>query len=171
MKKKKIIWICIGSILLLLVAALVINILLRGCTPSSSGTSLSSHEWEGKIRSECLAVETAVEQGIAEAVDIRVSGVTGNTISLTVSAPDICGELTAWLEGISEEEYSNAALEDTIRDLLRETAPQKQEFRLPVEDGTVRYTDEYIQYIGCGLFSFYRKMDEAAAAALGGEGA
>lgn len=89
MKKKKVIWLYIGGILLLLAAALVVNVLLRNRTPDA-GEQISAYiDGATAIERTGDTAGSALESGIIEHMTYSVLTQSENTVRLSVTAPDM----------------------------------------------------------------------------------
>ena len=129
-------------------------------------------QWAEIISTECLSGETAAEKAIAQAVTISAEETSEGVITVTVKAPDVYNGLMAWMNEVSEDKYSDEALEAKFLSLLSEAVPVESTVELSFtksEDGQkIEYTQEFAELISCGMLRFYGDMMQNVTGELGG---
>lgn len=164
MKKRKL-FIIIGVAVCVVFAAVILIIIGAKNRQQKAQDDLTT--WEDRITSQVFNPSSELERKIADKVSISVKSVTEDAVTLTASAPDICDELTAWFDTVSDEDYSDDALEKEACALLEKTDVSEKEFTLQIgDDGEAEYSTEFVEYIGCGMFQFYRQLSDAISDAL-----
>lgn len=163
MKKKSAIILCILTVVLV-VLGVGVNLLRSAPEPQPAAPVMETNTLINHITAELLSGGSALELGIAKAVAMSVTEQTADKIIIEVSAPDISTGLIEWMESVTEETFSEAALEETSLRLLSESPPVVQEFELELrdEDGvaTPVYTGEFAGALSCGLLTFYEEANQ-----------
>ena len=106
------------------------------------------------IRNEVFRADSVLSQAMSEKVELTLEEENEESILVSVTAPDVYAEALAWFDAVSEEEYSNEALEAKLLELM-EGQPQTQQFTLAVQNGTLTYTDAFLDAMSCGVRDFY----------------
>lgn len=123
--------------------------------------------WIEKIREEMLSGGTAVEQTVSDTVELEVGDVTEHSVEVIVLAPDIYDEMTDWYTATPEEERSEEAVMEKIETTLEETEPEEQAVILELEiidtEPHIIYTEEFLQWLSCGLRWFFQRFEITAA--------
>lgn len=152
------------KILALLLVALM---LFCGCKAEAPTSSLSEQkvviDWEGIIKADFFAGDSEMEKAITAAVIFEVEQ-KDDTLLVTVKAPDICEGLLEWMEQVSDEEFTEAAMAQTILRLLKEAAPEEHTYDLDYiiveEIGEISYSAEFTDAMSCGLNRFYAEVTQ-----------
>ena len=143
------------KILRLLIVIIVAVLVFVGYTKIKRENN--SIDWEQMIRNELLSGSSNVEKEIAKVVRFNIKE-EKKYLFITVNAPDICNDLIIWIEQISEEDFTTENLEAEILQLLQSTEPMEYKFELDYieaeEEVQIRYTQEFIEALTCGLTRF-----------------
>ena len=150
-------------ILSILFACLFLCSLLAGCKTkeqSEDGPHIPDIDWEAKISDETIFQETAIDQAIANAVTIKVTDVTEESVTVNITAPDVGDEIIAWYDNVPEGEFSEAAMEAELVRLIENGQTEETELILnyvykPTEEVIIDYTNAYYNEIYCGIAAFY----------------
>lgn len=141
---------------------LVIVFLMTACNTSETTDNSISFEWDTVIRNDLLSGETKLERMVAEKVEIQVTPSNG-ILDITISAPDICDELLAWMNAIDDADFTEEALETEIIRLLDTVVPTITDFSLPYtqeESVAIEYSQEFTDVLSCGLSRFNREITQ-----------
>lgn len=141
---------------------LVIVFLMTACSTSETTDNSISFEWDTVIRNDLLSGETKLERMVAEKVEIQVTPSNG-ILDITISAPDICDELLAWMNAIDDADFTEEALETEIIRLLDTVVPTITDFSLPYtqeESVAIEYSQEFTDVLSCGLSRFNREITQ-----------
>lgn len=109
------------------------------------------------MRRELFNRDTPLNAAMAEVVELTLDSVGEGSITVTVTAPDVCEGTLAWFEAVSEEDYSDEALDQQMMTLL-EGERQTRQFVLEVQAETIVYTDEFLDAASCGVRQFYTAL-------------
>lgn len=63
------------------------------------------------IRNEVFRADSVLSQAMSEKVELTLEEENEESILVSVTAPDVCAEALDWFDAVSEEEYSNEALD------------------------------------------------------------
>lgn len=152
----------IWAILLLLIFS------LTGCGTRQS----DSVSWNKVVRMQCINGETEIEKALAKVVSLDAEEKSNDVLIVTINAPDIYDDLMDWMNNVSEEDFSEKALESEILKLLSQTKPTKKTVKLSYtgseEDAKIAYTHEFADLISCGMVRFYNDTMLNAINELGG---
>ena len=150
----------------LIIVLVLLLILSAGCTKEEQ-----AFDWESKIKADFFAGNSEMEKAITAAVTFEVKQ-EEETLLVTVKAPDICDGLLGWMEQVSDEEFTEAAMEQEILRLLKETAPVERNYDLDYiidgETGEIRYSAEFTDAMSCGLNRFYAEVTQRILDEMGG---
>jgi len=141
---------------------LVIVFLMTACSTSETTDNSISFEWDTVIRNDLLSGETKLERMVAEKVEIQVTPSNG-ILDITISAPDICDELLAWMNAIDDADFTEEALETEIIRLLDTVVPTITDFSLPYtqeESVAIEYSQDFTDVLSCGLSRFNREITQ-----------
>jgi hypothetical protein len=146
---------------LFLIGILIFMFLFQaGCTKNEQ---TNTTDWGQIIRMDFLAGESTVEKAIMEAVSIKVKQ-DDDRLIVTVEAPDICDELLNWMELISDEDFTQAAMEAKILQLLKESKKIEADYVLLCsgegDTAQIAYTPEFGDAMTCGLTRFYAEVTQ-----------
>lgn len=166
-KRKKAFTICIfASISIVILALFIIGFLSKNATEK-----LSTIDWIQQIRNDLLSGETKIEQAVAETVQISAKEHDGQ-LQVTVRAPDICNDLLDWMENVSDDEFTEQALEGEILRLIETTELTESTYILEYakDEGTIiiSYSREIGDAVSCGLVKFYAELTHIVAEELEG---
>lgn len=122
------------------------------------GSSAETTDWIAMIREELYCEDTALTRAIADAVTLTLVSESDTGITVEVTAPDVSDAALEWFLNVSEEDYSDQALEDTLLELLKgETASAV--FELPFDhDGKPYLTREFLDAASGGVRNFYAAL-------------
>jgi len=132
MKKKTLL---IAVIILLIIAAIFIGWFRGRSGRTSEENADISQQITAKTPGEqVLDTRYPTDSKLGKMIDNRVSSVIGEEtpekITVKVTAPLIQEDLLSWYEAVSEEDYSDEALESEIEQLLMEKTPVEREYVL-----------------------------------------
>lgn len=125
--------------------------------PQSPSGPVQTIDYEAVLRNDAFPATDPLSQQLNAAVAFGGITASMDTLYFTLSAPNIAQDLIAWYE--AQPSLTEEALEKQIITLL--SGEKKQNgFALHYsidEDGVVhiRYTDEYLAAVGCGIREFY----------------
>lgn len=149
----------------LILALVVMLILSAGCAKEDA------FDWEGKIGADFFDGDSEIEKAITEAVTYEVEQ-KDEMLLVTVKAPDICDGLLAWMEQVTDEEFTEAAMEQEILRLLKESKAEKNIYELDYaiegEVGQISYSAEFTDAMSCGLNRFYAEVTQRILEEMGG---
>lgn len=152
--------------LVILIFALLFQV---GCSKEEQP---NSPDWEQLIRTDFFSGGSAMEQAMAEVVSVEVKQ-DGDQLTVTVKAPDICDNLLNWMDSVSDEEFTEAAMEEEILRLLKETDRAEVDYVMDYsEDGEVAeiaYTSEFSEAMSCGLTRFYAEVTQRILNEMGND--
>lgn len=150
-----------GLPVLLIIAALILGGAVLGiCLNMDSADT--DVDFEALLRQEAFPEADTMSSAMNGAVVFSGMKAGKDTVTFTLSAPDIAPELIAWYE--NRQNFSGEELEAKILELLRGEKTEA-EFTLGYtvdEDGavTIHYTEEYLSHMSCGLREFYDYLYE-----------
>lgn len=150
-------------VIYLFLLCFLVSSMFAGCKPKAQSEDvprIPDINWEEKIHEETIFQETAIDKAMADAVTIKVSDVTEDTVSVIVTAPDIGDEIIAWYDSIPENDFSETAMETELIRLISESKPEEATLTLnyvykPTEEVIINYTNAYYNEIYCGIAAFY----------------
>lgn len=147
-----------------LIIALALLIVITGCAKQVT------FDWEAKIKADFFTGDSEIEKVITAAVNFEVKQ--EDVLIVTVTAPDICDNLMEWMEQVSDEEFTEVAMEQEILRLLKDTAAEKNIYELNYviegELGQISYTAEFTDAMSCGLNRFYAEVTQRILDEMGG---
>lgn len=159
-----------------LMAILLVMVLLAGCSgggkKEETKPALQGNvDYLSTIRADLLTEDTELSHAMDQALTLQLDQVQEDSITVTVIAPDICQGTLDWFNAVSEADYSDEALTETMLELL-EGQPQTNTFTLSVAGEEITYTDEFLNAASCGVRRFYTAltvmlMEEMEASANG----
>lgn len=119
------------------------------------------------IRSELLGENSDLTRAMDKALTFTLDEVTDTAVTVTVTGPDICQELLAWFDAVSDADYSDEALSQQMFALMEGKA-QSRQFTLELREGNLVYSDDFLNAASCGVRQFYtaltaRLMEEMEA--------
>jgi len=139
----------------LLCLTLLLSFTGCGVKPSEQVTET---DWITVIRADLYGEDSALSRAMDKAVELKLTGADGDTVTVEVTAPDVSGEVLEWFLSVSEEEYSDAALESLLLKLLKGDTTTAV-YELPIgSDGKPRYTDPFLDAASCGVRKFYSAL-------------
>ena len=109
------------------------------------------------IRSDLLGENSDLTRAMDEALTFTLDEVTDTAVTVTVTGPDICQELLAWFDTVSDEDYSDEALSRQMLALM-EGETQSRQFILELREGNLVYSDDFLNAASCGLRQFYTAL-------------
>lgn len=146
--------------LFLIIICTIILLLQTGC---SKEDQVNSTDWDQIIHTDFFSGDSTIERAIAESVSFKVKQ-EGEQVAVTVNAPDICVELLNWMEFVSDEEFTEAAMEQEILRLLKESKKTETTYTLNCsgegETAEIAYTSEFGEAMTCGLTRFYAEVTQ-----------
>lgn len=147
----------------LAITAIVIAILFQvGCSKDVQENIMVTN-WEQIICTDFFSGDTTIEKAMAESVSYEVKQEEEQVV-VTVNAPDICDELLNWMESVSDEEFTEAAMEQEILRLLKESKKTEVTYTLNCsgegETAEIAYTSEFGEAMTCGLTRFYTEVTQ-----------
>ena len=154
-----------GLPVLLILAALILGCaawaLLSTAPPETvydPGSDAEQTDWIALIRAELYSEDTALTQAMADAVSMKLVSRSDTGITVEVTAPDVSDAALEWFLNVSEEDYSDQALEDTLLELLKgETTTAV--FELPFDsEGKPYLTNEFLDAASGGVRNFYAAL-------------
>lgn len=111
-----------------------------------------------KIIEDNFSEETVVEEQIAENVDIQVTEVQDESVSVEVEAPNIAEDLYKWVDSMETEDITDEILETKILELINDTPTKKVTYDLTYfesDELVIEYSDECKNHMTCGMIEFY----------------
>lgn len=138
--------------ILLLLSGLLFLFTLTGCNAGDSEEN--KIDYISIIRAEVFDSDSELTKKMSEKVKLKLDSVTENSILITVTAPDVSSDAIEWFNLISDEEYSDEALNNKLIELMSGKAESVQ-YELRVNGETVKYTDEFLDAVSCGVRDFY----------------
>ena len=142
---------------------LVMSFLVQAGCSKDKPENLIATNWEQIIRTDFFSGEAPIEKAMAESVSFKVKQ-DGEQITVTVTAPDICADLLNWMEAVSDNEFTEAAMEQEILRLLKESRKMEVTYTLTCsgegESAGIAYTSEFGEAMTCGLTHFYAEVTQ-----------
>ena len=142
---------------------LVLSFLIHAGCSKDEPANLITTDWEQIIRTDFFSGETPMEKAMAEAVSFKVKQ-DGEQIAVTVTAPDICDNLLNWMDAVSDDEFTESAMEQEILRLLKESKKTEVTYTLNCsgegESAEIAYTSEFGEAMTCGLTRFYAEVTQ-----------
>lgn len=144
-----------GLPLLLILAAVILGGALWGIL---SHTAAPGTDWIAMIRSDLYSEDSTLTRAIDKAVTITLAGEDKDSITVEVSAPDVCDAAVEWFLTVSDEDYSDQALENTLLELLKGRTTTAS-FTLAIgPDGKPDYPDDFLDATSGGVRDFYAAL-------------
>lgn len=145
---------------LLIIVVLTFAMLFQtGCSKEGS----ASTDWEQVIRTDFYSGNGVMEQVMAEVVSFKVKQ-NGEQLTVTVKGPDICDDLLEWMELISDEDFTEATMEQEILRLLKEADKVEMDYVMDCsvegDKAEIAYTFEFGEAMSCGLTRFYAEVTQ-----------
>lgn len=141
--------------------------LQTGCSKNGQNGKM---DWEEKIRADFFYDQTDIEEVMADVVSIKVKQ-DETKLTVTVKAPDICDELLDWMDSVSDEAFTESAMEAEILQLLKKSEKVETEHVLTFsnqdESVKITYTSEFSEVISCGLTRFYAEVTQRVLEEMG----
>ena len=148
---------------LLFMITIVIAVLIQAGCSKNEPANLVATDWEQIIRTDFFSGETPMEKAMAESVSFKVKQ-DGEQIAVTVTAPDICDNLLNWMDAVSDDEFTESAMEQEILRLLKESKKTEVTYTLNCsgegESAEIAYTSEFGEAMTCGLTRFYAEVTQ-----------
>lgn len=150
----------------LIIVLVLLMVFSAGCAKEEP-----AFDWESKIKTDFFDGDSKMEKAIDTVVSFEVKQEDDNLL-VTVKAPDICDGLLGWMEQVSDEEFTEVAMEQEILRLLKDTAAEKNIYELNYviegEVGLISYTAEFTDAMSCGLNRFYAEVTQRILDEMGG---
>lgn len=151
--------------------ALIIVLVLLMVFSAGCAKDESAFDWESKIKADFFAGDSEMEKAITAAVSFEVEQ-EEDKLLVTVKAPDICDGLLEWMEQVSDEDFTETAMEQEILRLLKESKAEKNTYELDYaiegEMGQISYSAEFTDAMSCGLNRFYAEVTQRILDEMGG---
>ena len=151
--------------------ALIIVLVLLMVFSAGCAKDESAFDWESKIKADFFAGDSEMEKVITAAVSFEVEQ-EEDKLLVTVKAPDICDGLLEWMEQVSDEDFTETAMEQVILRLLKESKAEKNTYELDYvidgEVGRISYSAEFTDAMSCGLNRFYAEVTQRILDEMGG---
>ena len=150
----------------LIIVLVLLMVFSAGCAKDES-----AFDWESKIKADFFAGDSEMEKVITAAVSFEVEQ-EEDKLLVTVKAPDICDGLLEWMEQVSDEDFTETAMEQVILRLLKESKAEKNTYELDYvidgEVGRISYSAEFTDAMSCGLNRFYAEVTQRILDEMGG---
>lgn len=151
--------------------ALIIVLVLLMVFSAGCAKEEPAFDWESKIKTDFFDGDSEMEKAIDTVVSFEVKQ-EDDKLLVTVKAPDICDGLLGWMEQVSDEEFTEAAMEQEILRLLKDTAAEKNTYDLDYviegDVGQINYSVEFTDAMSCGLNRFYAEVTQRILEEMGG---
>lgn len=151
--------------------ALIIVLVLLMVFSAGCAKEEPAFDWESKIKTDFFAGDSEMEKAITAAVSFEVEQ-EEDKLLVTVKAPDICDGLLEWMEQVSDEDFTETAMEQEILRLLKESKAEKNTYELDYtiegEVGQISYSAEFTDAVSCGLNRFYAEVTQRILDEMGG---
>ena len=151
--------------------ALIIVLVLLMIVSAGCAKDEPAFDWESKIKADFFAGDSEMEKAITAAVSFEVEQ-EEDKLLVTVKAPDICDGLLEWMEQVSDEDFTESAMELEILRLLKESKVENNtyelDFALEGEMGQISYSAEFTDAMSCGLNRFYAEVTQRILDEMGG---
>ena len=151
--------------------ALIIVLVLLMVFSAGCAKEEPAFAWESKIKTDFFAGDSEMEKAITAAVSFEVEQ-EEDKLLVTVKAPDICDGLLEWMEQVSDEDFTETAMEQEILRLLKESKAEKNTYELDYtiegEVGQISYSAEFTDAVSCGLNRFYAEVTQRILDEMGG---
>lgn len=123
-----------------------------------SPTAAEKIDWIATLREDLYSEDSALTRAMAEAVTLKLVGVNEESITVEVTCPDVYEGAMQWFMNVSDENYSDQALEDALLELLKgETSTTT--FELPFDaEGSPYCTDAFLDAASGGVRKFYTAL-------------
>ncbi len=144
------------------IAILLVMVLFAACSGCKKADANPKPQEEdvdylAMIRAQLQTEDTELSRAMDRALELHLEQVQQDSITVTVTAPDICQGTLDWFNAVSEEDYSDEALTGTMIDLLR-GEPRTNTFTLQLQGERILYTDEFLNAASCGVRRFYTAL-------------
>ena len=150
----------------LIIVLVLLMVISAGCAKEEP-----AFDWESKIKTDFFAGDSEMEKAITAAVSFEVEQ-EEDKLLVTVKAPDICDGLLEWMEQVSDEDFTETAMEQEILRLLKESKAEKNTYELDYtiegEVGQISYSAEFTDAVSCGLNRFYAEVTQRILDEMGG---
>jgi flagellar basal body-associated protein FliL len=152
--------------ILLILAALIIGGVVLGIflyanqqeDEPSEPAAAEKTDWIAILREELYSEDTPLTQAMADAVTLKLVDESETSITVEVTAPDVSDAALEWFEAVSEDDYSDQALEDTLLELLKGKTTTAT-FVLPLDaQGKPYTTGEFLDAASGGVRKFYAAL-------------
>lgn len=157
--KRKILLAVIAVILIL--AAAAAGIFLHRSQPEdepNDRVAAEKTDWIAMLQEELYSEDSALTRAMSKAVTLKLVDESETSITVQVTAPDVSDAALAWFTSVSEEDYSDQALEDTLLELL-EGEKTTATFVLPLDaQGKPYTTGEFLDAASGGVRKFYAAL-------------
>ena len=151
--------------------ALIIVLVLLMVFSAGCAKDEPAFDWESKIKADFFAGDSEMEKTITAAVSFEVEQ-EEDKLLVTVKAPNICDGLLEWMEQVSDEDFTETAMEQEILRLLKESKAEKNIYELDYaiegEVGQISYSAEFTDAMSCGLNRFYAEVTKKILEEMGG---
>ena len=160
-KKSKRKFLLVGIAVILIAAAAVAGIFLHRSQPEDEPDdhiAAEKTDWIALLREELYSEDTPLTKAMADAVTLKLVDESETSITVQVTAPDVSDAALEWFEAVSEDDYSDQALEDTLLELL-EGEKTTATFVLPLDaQGRPYTTGEFLDAASGGVRKFYAAL-------------
>ena len=121
-------------------------------------TAAEKTDWVSILRKEIYTEDSDLSRAMEEAVKMKLVSENHSGITIEVTAPDVSDKALEWFQSVSESEYSDAALEEVLLELMNgETYTAS--FLLPFDaHGKPYITGEFLDAASCGTRTFYSAL-------------
>lgn len=147
-----------------LIAILLVTVLLTACgggggkqEETKPPLQFTDVDYLSIIRADLLTEDTELSHAMDQALKLQLEQVQEDSITVTVIAPDICQGTLDWFCAVSEKDYSDEALTETMLELLK-GQPKTNTYTLSVSGEKITYTDEFLNAASCGVRRFYTAL-------------
>ena len=137
---------------------LALVLVFSGCSGRKSKTTENGTDYLTIIRQDLYGQDTELNRAMERSVSLKIVRVEEDSITVTVTAPDVCQEALNWLETVSDEDFTEQALRQKLISLM-EGKPQSRQFTLKLQDGNVIYTNDFLNAASCGVRRFHTALE------------
>ena len=141
-----------------LLALILAVLLLAGCSGRKGKSTENDTDYLAVIRQDLYGQDTELGRVMERVVGLKIDKVEGDRITVTVTAPDVCDEILSWFEGVSDEDFTEEALNQKLLSLL-EGKKISAQFTLELQDGNILYTNDFLNAASCGVRRFYTALE------------
>lgn len=115
-------------------------------------------DWVSMLREEIYTEDSDLSRAMEEAVKMKLVSENDSGITIEVTAPDVSDKALEWFQSVSEAEYSDAALEALLIELV-EGESYTASYLLPFDAQGMPYiTGEFLDAASCGTRTFYSAL-------------